>query len=548
MLLTKAVSALEKPFADQNISDFTERNSLSALRGERVSFQLIYTYKMDDVEKREWVLYHPEISGTLAPYTNLCAVRNVGVQKPCVGTQAAMQDENYLRTRPGLFPDILTPLGVNNKFVATSEILNSLWIDIDIPADTELSGVQTLTVDIIRNKDSEKIASHTYTVDILPVALPEEKVLYTQFLYQNVLSSYYGIEPYSERHWQLMEDYFRVARREGMNTLFTQLALVKVTKTAPLHYRVNLSRFKRFLEMGNRLGYLRIEISHLFTAGNAAYAVNNYGYYENGEYKNFGGISATDPEVTAYLRAVLGAIIRYMKKYDDDKRLIFHVADEPAADKIDNFRAARETIKDLIDPYDGVDAMYGTSETIAAYYKEGLIRCPSPETPHVEHFHSLGIEKLWTYYCCGPTEKYSNRFISQKSSVTRSIGIQMYKFGIHGFLHWGINYYGGGDCGGITLPYVDQSAQNWVSAGDSFTLYPAMVGAPYESIRAVIMQEALQDIRAMQLCESLYSHEEVVGAIENIFGKELHFDTCAQDIETMEKIREKINKMIQERL
>ena len=34
MILTKAVSALEKPFADQSIADFEERNSLSALRGE----------------------------------------------------------------------------------------------------------------------------------------------------------------------------------------------------------------------------------------------------------------------------------------------------------------------------------------------------------------------------------------------------------------------------------------------------------------------------------------------------------------------------------
>jgi len=548
MLLTKAVSALEKPFADQSISDFKERNFLSALRGERVSFQLIYTYKMDDVEKREWVLYHPEISGPLAPYATLSAVRNVGVQKPCVGTPEARADKNYLRTTPGLYPDVLTPLGVGNKFVSASDILNSIWIDIDIPADTALVGKQTLTVDIIKNKDSSKVATHTYTVDILPVVLPEEKVLYTQFLYQSVLSSYYGIEPYSERHWQLMEKYFAVARREGMNTLFTQLALVKVTKTAPCKYRVNLSRFKRFVEMGNRLGYLRVEISHLFSAGNASYALNSYGYYENGEYKTFGGVPATDPETTAYLRAVLGAIIRYMKKHDDDSRLIFHVADEPAADQIENFRAARATIADLIDPYEGVDAIYGTSDAIAAYYKEGLIRNPSPETPHVEHFCSLGVERLWTYYCCGPTERYSNRFIAQSSPVTRSIGMQMYKFNIHGFLHWGINYYGGGDCGGYTLPYVDQSAQNWVSAGDSFTLYPAMNGAPYESIRAVIMQEALQDIRAMQLCESLYSHKEVVDAIEKAFGKELHFDTCAQDIDTMEKIRETVNEMIRAKI
>ena len=548
MIITKAVSALEKPFADQEISDFEERKKVSALRGERVSFQLIYIYKMDDVEKREWVLYYPEISGPLAPYATLSAVRNVGVQKPCVGTPSTREDKNYLRTRPGLFPDILTPLGEGNKFVAASDILNSIWIDIELPADAALAGEQTLTVDIIRKKDGSKVASETYTVDILPISLPEEKVLYTQFFYHASISGYYGLDDYSEKHWQYMENFLALARKEGMNTLYTPLSLIRLHKLAPCKYRADLSRFKRYVAMANRLGYKKIEIGHLFSAGDCAQATSSLVYYEGKKKIRIMGTGATDPEVTAALRTVLSSIIRYMKKYDDDSRLIFHVADEPAADKIENFRAARATIADLIDPYEGVDAIYGTSEAIDAYYREGLIRNPSPETPHVEHFCSLGVENLWTYYCCGPTENFSNRFIAQSSPVTRSLGMQMYKFKLHGFLHWGINYYGGGDCGGFTLPYIDQSAQNWVSAGDSFTLYPAMNGTAYESIRAVLMQQALQDIRAMQLCESLYSHDEVVRAIEETFGRELHFDTCARDVATMEAIREKINAMIREKL
>ena len=75
-----------------------------------------------------------------------------------------------------------------------------------------------------------------------------------------------------------------------------------------------------------------------------------------------------------------------------------------------------------------------------------------------------------------------------------------------------------------------------------------MSGAPYESIRAVLMQEVLQDIRAMQLCEGLYSREEVVSAIEAVFGKELHFDTCETTVSGMEAIREKINDMIKARI
>ena len=126
--------------------------------------------------------------------------------------------------------------------------------------------------------------------------------------------------------------------------------------------------------------------------------------------------------------------------------------------------------------------------------------------------------------------------------------MHLFKFNIYGFLHWGLCYFGGGDCGGYTIPYVDQSAQNWVSAGDTFSLYPAMNGTAYESIRSVTMQHVLQDVRAMQLCEALYSHDDVVAEIEKIFGKELHFNTCVHEVGMMEEIREKINEMIRAKI
>ncbi len=83
---------------------------------------------------------------------------------------------------------------------------------------------------------------------------------------------------------------------------------------------------------------------------------------------------------------------------------------------------------------------------------------------------------------------------------------------------------------------------------DSFTLYPAMNGTAYESIRGVIMQQVLQDIRVMHLCESLYSHEKVVAAIEAVVGREVHFDTCALSVDMSEAIRERINEMIAAKL
>jgi len=43
MLQLKLVSSLEKIFVDTKLTDYPETKKLSALRGERISFQLAFT-------------------------------------------------------------------------------------------------------------------------------------------------------------------------------------------------------------------------------------------------------------------------------------------------------------------------------------------------------------------------------------------------------------------------------------------------------------------------------------------------------------------------
>ena len=43
MILTKITSSMEKCFLDGNIADYAELTHLSALKNERISFQLLYT-------------------------------------------------------------------------------------------------------------------------------------------------------------------------------------------------------------------------------------------------------------------------------------------------------------------------------------------------------------------------------------------------------------------------------------------------------------------------------------------------------------------------
>jgi hypothetical protein len=124
----------------------------------------------------------------------------------------------------------------------------------------------------------------------------------------------------------------------------------------------------------------------------------------------------------------------------------------------------------------------------------------------------------------------------------------MFKYDIVGFLHWGYNFYQ--NCHSINSvnPFLEQDGDAWVSAGDAFSVYPAQDGTPLESLRIIVFYEALQDISAMKLCASLVGKDAVVKLIDEALGKDVTFDDCAKDRDTVLCLREKVNALIKESL
>lgn len=536
MLKTRIVSSMEKPFPDERIESYNSISKMSALLGERVSVQLLYVYEEDE-EKRSFAPHRVELSGDLAPFSTVRELKYVGVYKP-VGIKF---DDNYVRTSPGVYPDLLYPIGEDGNFCASLGILGSLWLDIELPSDSSFAGERELRVSVYRK--GGLVSEDTLTVDLIGASLPKQKLVYTQWLSNESLVEYYSLSPWSKRHFEIIENYVSRARKYGMNMLMLPVfsGLVGIDKNGS-NYSFSYSRLGKFLAMCDRVGIEYYEIPHLFTAGDAGWATS-VAYTENGEKKSFSGTPANSPEYVAFLRAFLKSFIAYMKRRGRDGRCFYHIADEPSLKNVELFRAAKDSVADILDGYRVIDAIFDIE-----YYSMGLVTTPVPISDHIEPFLEAGVPNLWTYYCTGPQTKCSNRFIAQSGACTRSIGMQLYKYDLEGFLHWALNYYLGGDTGGVINPYVEHSGKSWVPAGDTFTLYPAPSGAAYDSMRLLIFHDALQDISAMRLCESLYSKDAVVSVIEDVLGCELRFSTCAKSSDAILRIREKINEMIKAKI
>lgn len=554
MLKAIIVSSQEKVFIDQKISDFKPLERISVLKGERLSLQLIYTYESTrSPYLHAAIRIKPELSGSLASLVNLRDVCHIPVDKPI---NNAGTDDNYLRKTPGIYPDVLRPLHYGASLNIAMDMLSSTWIDIDIPRDLE-AGEHTLAIKV--DGGDWGVTEGKITVDVINAELPREDIYFTQWFHADCLANFYNVEVWSERHWEIVESFVGVARRNGINLLLTPVftppldtqvggerrttQLVGVKRDGD-KYTFDFTLLDRWIAMCNRQGVEYLEISHLFTQWGAEHAPKVMATVD-GEYKRLFGweTAATGEEYSTFLRTFLKELIAHLKKTGDDKRCFFHVSDEPGLQHLENYKAAKAIIADIIKGYPMIDALSKFD-----FYKTGALETPICSNNHITPFLEAGVENLWTYYCVSQPVDVSNRYVSMPSWRTRSIGMQMFKYNIKGFLHWGYNFYNNQYSEDPLNPFLETSAAATFPTGDSFSVYPAMNGTALESIRLVVFYEALQDIKAMKLCESLYSHDEVVSAMEEVFGKEITFETCTKSSDMMLRIREKVNMMIKARV
>ncbi len=552
MIQTKIVSSLEKCFLDSNIEAYPTLSHLSALKNERVSFQFFYT----DDETNTALPYRAnnhrlQIEGIDKELYTIRHVTSVPVTIPGLAENG---DGNFLRTTPGLYPDLLVPMQHGGLAVMRGQ-LQSVWIEIDL-AERLPAGKHTVTLRFVDGA-STILAENALTLTIIDALLPPQQMILTQWFHCDCLANYYNVDPWSEEHWRIVENFAATAAKNGINMLLTPVhtppldtAMGRERKTVQLvdvivnngEYSFQFDKLDRWIEMCNRVGIRYFEIAHLFTQWGARSAPKIMATVD-GEYKRIFGweSAATSEEYSQYLRAFLTAFLGHMKARGDDRRCYFHLSDEPNQLHIDNYRAAKAVVEDILEDYPIMDALSNFE-----FYQDGLVKLPIPSNDHIVPFIEAGVPGLWTYYCCSQDKGVSNRFIAMPLWRTRSIGLHFYKFNIVGFLHWGYNFYNSSLSRNPINPYLDTCAGFMFPAGDAFSVYPAQNGEALESIRILSFYEALQDARAFRLAEQLVGRESVIEELENIFGEEIRFDRCATSAEPLLAIREKINQMIQE--
>lgn len=497
----------------------------SGFLGEILSLQLALRLEAGE----EPGAVHLQLSGPLAHRARAHAVRRVPVSHPA----PEHADEHYLVTEPGDYPDLLEPL-VDGAVHLEPGLWESLWIDVigESEADAREHAL-TLT---LHDAQGRQLAEHTALLRLHPHRLPPLSITNTHWFHADSLSTYYDVEVFSQRHWELIESFLASAREMDVNSVLTP------TWTPPLDtavghtrpfvqligirqeggaYAFDFSQLDRWLAICRDLGFDGIEIAHLFTQWGAEHTPAIQVETADGLAHRFGWhVAATSPEYRRLLEALIPALREHLGR-SWTGQVLWHISDEPHEQQLENYRAAKAQVEDLLQGAQVVDALSSLE-----FAEQGVVDTPIVATDHVGPFLEAG-RRPWVYYCVSQNRDVANRFIAQPSVRSRVLGRQLFVHDAPGFLHWGYNFWWAQFSLRPIDPFEDTCAGGPFFGGDAFAVYPGPDGTPWLSLRHRVFAQAMADHRALTWLAELTDRPSAVALVDE--GGTLTYSSFSYD-------------------
>lgn len=551
------VDSLQKIFMKKEPLSCPRVYELSGMEGETVSFQMAYRYRKPYYSSQMMVqaTKNPSVRVRVqAPEGIRVKIRKVGYV-PSAYPAYGEYDSDYLTTEPGLYPDPLEAMGETIQLIPF--YWRSLWIDLEIPKGSAVkNGTVVLQLETLQG---EIVKGAAVEIHVVPCELPALDLIHTEWFYSDCLADYYKVPVFSEDYWKIVGNFMRAATKRGVNMILTPLftlpldtlignerttvQLVDVWKHGE-SFNFGFEKLERWIALAKESGFTWLEMGHLFSQWGAKskYAPKVVAVENEKETRLFGWETKADSaEYRTFLKAFLPELTKELERLGIEKQTYFHISDEPNAGNIETYKIAREMVREELKDYPILDAL-----STLPFYKEGIVSYPVPTNEHIHEFLDAGFEHPWVYYCSGEYLEVSNRFFAQPSYRNRILGVQMYLYEIEGFLHWGYNYYNSQYSIRHIDPYRVTDADDAFPSGDSFLVYPGEDGDAVESLRFLVLEEGLNDYRALKQLETYKGKEYVHTLIEKMAGMKITFSDYPRNAAFLLELRERVNKEIEE--
>ena len=450
-------------------------------------------------------------------------------------------------------------VGEKNRLEAHDEATASLIITANEERRTLAAGNYDIRIVATSLVTGETLAEDHFTLTVIGKELPKPNFKYTNWFHYDCIADIHGVELFSDAYFKLLESYFKNAADYGMNTLiipaitpaldtpigmYRQKAqLVRITRTKD-GYDFDFSELSRLMQLALDCGIEYFEHPHLFTQWGAEHAPAIYAEVMGEEHRIFGwDTDASSAEYREFLESYIPAFRAFADELGVADRMFYHISDEPVLSMLESYSRAVDIVKPLLEGAESGDAL-----SKIEFCEQGLVGVPIVSIDNAKDFYEK-CDSFWTYYTGGyynnhTTEHCTNRLITSKPYRARILGLHSYAYRTSGFLHWGHNYYYGKMSQGLYNPLLEPCA--YVERpGAAYIVYPG-TNCALASLREIYMREAMCDLAALYLLESLTDRDYVMALATEYFGEEPTCYTMPTSPGQMRDFRELINRKISE--
>ncbi len=540
------LSSLDKVFDDVEQPEFIRLDRGVVARGEVFSFQIALSASPG------W--FRVELSGKLN-----ARIRTVD---PVPVRLAANRPEDgfWLRSTPGLYPDLLNPLAGGDRFRVLPRQWRTLWVTVPVPEDCA-PGEYELSFRFYGEVDGvwTPCEQCTFPLQVVALTLPPQKLSRFEWFHADCLATYYNVGCWSEAHWEIVESFAANAARHGINVLYTPLwtppldtevggerpscQLLDIAyDPASNAYTFDFERLRRYLTMGRSLGFLKFGMSHLFTQWGARFTPKIVCTLPNGRRVNRFGwhVASDDPAYAEFLNALFPQLLAFLRDCGLGKSCFFSISDEPSEAHLEVYSRAVALVSPLLEDFPTVEAL-----SRVEFFELGLVKHPVPANNHIEPFVDK-VDGLWSYYCCGQQTLVPNRLIAMPSARNRIMGTLCYTYQLAGFLHWGFNFYYSQYSRRFLNPFACTDADGAFPGGDAFLVYPGEHGEALDSIRHEVFADGLQDLRALELLEEKIGRDNVLEFLKDGRSEAFKMTDYPRDPEFLNELRPRIYRRLLE--
>lgn len=410
---------------------------------------------------------------------------NTGLEGWTTARKPNNENPHVTRKAPFRTYDAMQPVTSPVEMKAATTVLRA---EFAVPGNAT-PGKREITLTVGALKLS--IALHVHAAIVPPAG--KDTFCYTNWMDWSYSAGHYGLKPWSDEHWDAIRRYVKLMHRARQNTFCIWLWLVFDGVTPGPgpgeNPTLNRERLGKLVQLLTEEGIWWLEGGHLAARANGDWFADHFQVW---------GKRGTSPEGNELLAQTCKQLMEEIKANGWEDRWIQHVVDEPIPENATDYRILTGMVRKYMPGIPTLDAVMDTN--LAGSVD---IWCPKVHEyqqgrEFYERQRKVG-DRIWVYTCLHPGGKWMNRTLDFELLRPLLIGWACAKFGIDGFLHWGLNQWNEDPLKVGNQKHGGEDDARRLPAGDTHIAYAGdLASGPWSSLRMEAHRTGFEDLEMLR--------------------------------------------------